>query len=126
MPGPAARLHRIAGAFTGGSASAPSSSSQPRKPRQLPLLSDAQIGEFHDRGFIVVRGLIPRVQVDVMRAGYDAVTRGDVEGMAPRDRVASDPPGEPLMLQMGNPYRNPGLRWDEVGYLERLVSVGKQ
>ena len=61
-----------------------------------------------------------------MRAGYDAVTRGDVEGMAPRGRVASDPPGEPLMLQMGNPYRNPSLRWDEVGYLERLVSVGKQ
>jgi hypothetical protein len=91
----------------------------------LHRLSDAEIDEFHDRGFIVVRGLIPQPMVNALRKGYDAVTRGEVPSMPLRERTAVDPEGEPLMRQLGRPYLNIE-GWSDVGYLERLVSVGKQ
>lgn len=96
-----------------------------RETPPLRVLSAPEISEFHERGFVVVRGLIPRPMVDVLRKGYDAVTRGEVESMPLRERIASDPEGEPLMQQLGGPYRNID-GWSEVGYLERLVAIGKQ
>jgi hypothetical protein len=102
--------------------------SQPQQQRvaaAAPVLSDAEVREFHERGFIVCRGLIPRPMVDAMRTGYDAVTRGEVDSMPLRERTARDPAGEPLMRQMGNPFRNIE-GWSEIGYLERLVAIGKQ
>ena len=91
----------------------------------LRVLSDAEISEFHERGFIVVRGLIPRPMVNALRKGYDAATRGEVASMPLRKRTAADPEGEPLMRQLGGPYRNID-GWSEIGYLEQLVTIGKQ
>ena len=45
-------------------------------------LSEEQIAEFHERGFVHLREFIPEDMLAELREGYDAATRGvyDVDG----------------------------------------------
>jgi hypothetical protein len=98
-------------------------------PPTLCVLSAAEIAEFHARGFIVLRSLVPPSMVRSLREGYDAVTAGIVPQLPLRQRTAADPAGEPLMQQLRGPGRdNPACvpGWSSVGHIELLVAVGRQ
>ena len=89
--------------------------------RLQPLGPSAEI-EFHERGFIVVRKLIPEPMCERMLQGYQRAIEGG------RERRPSDPAGEPLLMQLGGRGRDgTGMpEWEDIPYLERIVAVGKQ
>ena len=83
-------------------------------------LSEEQIAEFHERGFVHLRGFIPEDMLAELREGYDAATRGvyDVDGWNQKIAVGD-------ILQLGMPNTHiPGWRGHE--YLQRIVQTGKQ
>lgn len=83
-------------------------------------LSEEQIAEFHERGFVHLREFIPEDMLAELREGYDAATRGvyDVDGW--NQKIAA---GDILQLGMPNTHI-PGWRGHE--YLQRIVQTGKQ
>jgi phytanoyl-CoA hydroxylase len=77
-------------------------------------LSEEQIAEFHERGFVHLREFIPEDMLAELREGYDAATRGvyDVDGWNQKIAVGD-------ILQLGMPNTHiPGWRGHE--YLQRI------
>ena len=83
-------------------------------------LSEAQIAEFHERGFVHVHEFIPHEMLVELRAGYDAATRGEYDVDGWNQKIAA---GDILQLGMPNTHI-PG--WQRHEYLMRIVQVGKQ
>jgi phytanoyl-CoA hydroxylase len=82
---------------------------------------DKEALEAFDRdGYVVVRGFLPPAMVAVLRQGYDAATRGEINAEGWKHRIG---PGR--ILQLGMPYRHiPG--WEGHEYMSRLVGAGRQ
>ena len=51
-------------------------------------LTKADIDEFHDRGFVVVRQLIPKTMIDELIVGYDEAVQGKYDVEAWRESLA--------------------------------------
>ena len=86
---------------------------------QLWKLTQSQIDEFHERGFIVIRGLLSADEVAEMNIGYSRAINGEVDNSGWRQRIAHG-----SILQLGNPSAL--LEWREFPYFERLRSISKQ
>ena len=83
-----------------------------------PPLSPSQVAEFHQHGVIVIRALIADDIVKKLHGSARDVTRTAL-------RSTPLPPSlPPRMLQLGNPYLVME-GWQQLGYLERIVAVGK-
>ena len=83
-------------------------------------LSQAQIAEFNDRGFVVIRQLIPLSMVEELIVGYDEAVNGQYDVEAWKD--ALDKGGA---LQLMRPYqRIPS--WHEHRYMEIILDVARQ
>eukprot|EP01045_Picozoa_sp_COSAG04_P009487 COSAG04_NODE_550_length_12709_cov_6.177637_8_plen_267_part_00 len=97
-------------------------SATPSRDHPLPPLGLSAEIEFHERGFIVVRKLIPEQMCERMMQGYQRAIEGG------RDRKPNDPEGEPLLMQVGGRGRDGTGQpeWEGIPYLERIVAVGKQ
>ena len=97
-------------------------SATPSRDHPLPPLGLSAEIEFHERGFIVVRKLIPEHMCERMMQGYQRAIEGG------RDRKPNDPEGEPLLMQLGGRGRDGTGQpeWEGIPYLERIVAVGKQ
>ncbi len=83
-------------------------------------LTAAQVAQFEEDGFVVVRQLLSPEMVTDLCVGYDAATRGELDVDVWKEQVR---PGQ--ILQLGMPNRHiPG--WAEHAYLPRIVAVGRQ
>ena len=69
-------------------------------------LSEAQIAEFHERGFVHLREFIPHEMLVELRVGYDAATRGEYDVDGWNQKIAA---GDILQLGMPNTHI-PGWR----------------
>jgi hypothetical protein len=77
------------------------------------------VAEFHQNGVIVIRALVADDIVKKLHGTARDVTRTALRSTPP-------PPSlPPRMLQLGNPYLVME-GWQQLGYLERIVAVGKQ
>lgn len=83
-------------------------------------LTKADIDEFHDRGFVVVRQLIPKTMIDELIVGYDEAVQGKYDVEAWRESLAKGG-----ALQLMRPYeRLPG--WHGHPYMEIILDVARQ
>ena len=82
-------------------------------------LKQSQIDEFHERGFIVIRGLLFADEVAEMNIGYSRAINGEVDNPNWQKRIARG-----SILQLGNPSAL--LEWRGFPYFERLRSISKQ
>ena len=83
-------------------------------------LSPSQTDEFHDRGYLLIRGLIPQTMVDELLIGYDEAVVGKYDVEAWRDSLQKGG-----ALQLMRPYeRIPG--WQGHPYMEIILDVARQ
>ena len=83
-----------------------------------PRLSEADVQEYHERGYLLVRGLVPASMVQLLWGGYSEAL---LAGLEPRV----------LQAQFGKPGngRSEGWKirgWGDAGYLDRVMAVGRQ
>ena len=83
-------------------------------------LTAAEIAQFRDDGFVVLREFIPADMLAELREGYDAATRGECDVDGWNQKIAR---GDIMQLGMPNAHI-PG--WQGHPYLHLIVAVGKQ
>ena len=81
-------------------------------------LSQEQVAQFEEEGFVVVRGFIPADLLNELRQGYDAATRGELDVDVWKEKI-----GPERILQLGMPNKYiPG--WE--GHEYQLVEGPRQ
>ena len=83
-------------------------------------LTAAEIAQFRDDGFVVLREFIPADMLAELREGYDAATRGECDVDGWNQKIVR---GDIMQLGMPNAHI-PG--WQGHPYLHLIVAVGKQ
>ena len=83
-------------------------------------LSQEQVAQFEEEGFVVVRGFIPADMLNELRQGYDAATRGELNVDVWKEKI-----GPERILQLGMPNKYiPG--WEGHEYLQLIIAAGRQ
>jgi hypothetical protein len=79
-------------------------------------LSQEQVAQFEEEGFVVVRGFIPADMLNELRQGYDAATRGELNVDVWKEKI-----GPERILQLGMPNKYiPG--WEGHEYLQFIIA----